>query len=154
MKHFWTEEDLIEHFTISDEERKLLSKKPSSGKVAFAVLLKFYQYEGRFPSRKVEVPKSVASYIARQTGFSFTDFDRYDWQGRTIKRYRTQIRKFLGFSKWSRRYSNPLIEWLLAKILPEEFKEEQLKETALKHLRELRWSLRKPLRWNGSSIPR
>lgn len=138
MKHFWTEEDLIEHFTISNEERELLSKKPSAGKVAFAVLLKFYQHEGMFPSHRVDVPKSVASYIARQIGFSFTDFYSCDWQGRTIKRYRTQIRKFLGFRKWSRRYSNRLIQWLITNILPELFKAEQLKETAVKYLHELK----------------
>jgi len=77
----------------------------------------------------------VASYITRQLGLPLSDFYEYDWQGRTSKRYRSQIREFLGFRKWSRRYSNRLVEWLLTNILPEQFKHEQLKEAALLHLR-------------------
>jgi len=126
---------LTEHFSISPEEQGLWAHKPLAGRVGFAVFLKFYQYEGRFPSNRMEVPKTVASYITRQLGLPLSDFYEYDWQGRTIKRYRSQIREFLGFRKWSRRYSNRLIEWLLTNILPEQFKHEQLKEAALQHLR-------------------
>jgi hypothetical protein len=57
VKHFWTEEDLFEHFSLSSEQHKLLANKPPSGKIAFAIFLNFYQYEGRFPSSRVEVPK-------------------------------------------------------------------------------------------------
>ena len=138
MKHFWTEQELVEHFAISSEEHKLLANKPSPGKVGFAVLLKFYQYEGRFPVNRIEVPKTVASYVSRQLSLPLSDFYEYDWQGRTSKRYRAQIREVLGFRKWSRRYSNRLIEWLLTNILPEQFKHEQLKEAALQHLRDLK----------------
>ena len=106
MRHFWTDDDLLEHFTISAEELGLLANKPSPGKLGFAVLLKFYQYEGRFPANRIEVPKTVTLYIARQLGLSPSEFYEYDWHGRTSKRYRVQIREFLGFRKWSRRYSN------------------------------------------------
>ena len=138
MRHFWTDDDLLEHFTISAEELGLLANKQSPGKLGFAVLLKFYQYEGRFPANRIEVPKTVTLYIARQLGLSPSDFYEYDWHGRTSKRYRVQIREFLGFRKWSRRYSNLLTEWLLTNVIPEQFKPEQLKEAALQHLRNLK----------------
>jgi len=138
MRHFWTDDDLLEHFTISAEELGLLANKPSPGKLGFAVLLKFYQYEGRFPANRIEVPKTVTLYIARQLGLSPSEFYEYDWHGRTSKRYRVQIREFLGFRKWSRRYSNRLTEWLLTNVIPEQFKPEQLKEAALQHLRNLK----------------
>ena len=137
MKQIWAEEELIECFTLSVDELELLVNKPAPTRIGFAALLKFFQYEGRFPLDQYEIPKPVIKYLARQIDVSREAFANYKWTGRSIRYHRAQIRKLLGFRKWSRRYLDELIGWLLIS-LPEQFKHEQLKEAALKHLRELK----------------
>ncbi len=66
MKHLWAHEELIENFTLLPGERKLLANKITVSKLGLAVLLKFFQYEGRFPRGRTEVPKAIIKYIAGQ----------------------------------------------------------------------------------------
>ena len=73
MKHIWPEEELIEHFTLSGDERKLLENKSAPLQLGFAALLKFFQYEGRFPLVKHEIPKPVIRYIARFRSLNTND---------------------------------------------------------------------------------
>jgi TnpA family transposase len=138
MKHIWPEEELIEHFTLSLDERSLITNKSASLQIGFAILLKFFQYEGRFPVAKNEIPKPIIRYIARQIDVSEEAFLDYKWEGRSIRERRSQIRVLLGFRKWSHRYADELIQWLITNSLTEQFKYEQLKEAALKHLRDLK----------------
>jgi hypothetical protein len=51
MKQDWHPDELIQHWTLSDEEYLLLGQKTGATRLAFAVLLKAFQYEGRFPMR-------------------------------------------------------------------------------------------------------
>lgn len=87
MKQRWTEEELIEHFTLSSEERALLENKTVTGRIGFIVLLKCLQYTGRFPANPHDVPKSVVAYLAKQLALSAQELAEFSWQGRTIKRY-------------------------------------------------------------------
>lgn len=59
MKRNWELDVLIEHFTILPNEMSLIENKTGKTKISFAVLLKFFQNEARFPSHKFEVPKAV-----------------------------------------------------------------------------------------------
>ena len=74
MKHLWAHEELIENFTLSPVERKLLANKTTVSKLGLAVLLKFFQYEGRFPRGRAEVPKAIIKYIADQIDVSARTF--------------------------------------------------------------------------------
>lgn len=66
MKRNWELDELIEHFTILPNEMRLIENKQSENKIGFAVLLKFFQNDSRFPSQKFEVPKPVIAYIGKQ----------------------------------------------------------------------------------------
>jgi len=66
MKHVWNKEDLKEYFTISSEECNLFNRKPSSRRLIFAALLKFHQYEGRFPDSREEIPRAIISFECNQ----------------------------------------------------------------------------------------
>lgn len=44
MKQTWELEELIEHFTVSPEEIRLIGNKYGSTRLGFAVSLKFFQY--------------------------------------------------------------------------------------------------------------
>lgn len=66
MKRDWDEEALIERWTISPDELPLLKANAGATRLGFAVLLRFFAGEGRFPDREAEVPGEVVSYLDRQ----------------------------------------------------------------------------------------
>ncbi len=68
MKRQWEHEELVEHWTLDVEDRVLLSNKTGATRLGFAVLLKFFQQEGRFPQHKNEVPGIVITFLATQVG--------------------------------------------------------------------------------------
>ncbi len=66
MKRQWDIEELIEHFTLVTEDEELLANKTGATRLGFALLLKCFQLEGKFPAAKHEIPKDVVNYIAHQ----------------------------------------------------------------------------------------
>ena len=57
MKRQWDTLELVEQFTLEPSEMVLLENKSEENRLGFAVLLKFFQMEARFPRSKQEVPK-------------------------------------------------------------------------------------------------
>ena len=55
MKRSWQPEELIEHWTLIPTELDLLTKKTATNRLGIALLLKYFQYEGKFPTSKAEV---------------------------------------------------------------------------------------------------
>ena len=68
MKRNWEVDELIEQFTLLKSEMTLLGNKTGSTRLGFAVLLKFFQSEGRFPEHQQEVPSVVVNQISKQVG--------------------------------------------------------------------------------------
>lgn len=66
MNRFWEPEELIDRFTLLSNEYRLIGNKTGATKLGFAVFLKFFQQEARFPSQKGEIPPAVVQYIAKQ----------------------------------------------------------------------------------------
>lgn len=97
MKRRWTEEELIERWTLSPDEFPLPANKSGATLLGFAILLRFFAREGRFPHSKGEVPGAAIARVARQVGVPTEGHLRYYWQGRAIKYHRPQIRGFFGF---------------------------------------------------------
>ena len=54
MKRQWDIEDLIEHFTLVEDDLKILANKTGTTRLGCALLLKCFQLEGRFPNAKHE----------------------------------------------------------------------------------------------------
>lgn len=97
MKRQWDIEELIEHFTLMKEDLDLLANKSGPTRLGFALLLKCFHYEGRFPHAKHEIPKDIINYIAHQLKLDPAIYAQYDWEGRTVKAHRAQIREHLSF---------------------------------------------------------
>ena len=91
MKRQWTPEELIEQFTLSDDDIQLLPRRNQVNRLGFAVLLKCFQFNARFPTSRRGVPKSVVGYLAQQLRISPKCFREYDWSSRTIERHRAKI---------------------------------------------------------------
>lgn len=76
-----------------------------------ALLLKWFQYAGRFPQRKQEIPSAVVQFLARQLEVSPDVFHEFPWKGRSIERQRAKIRQYLGvregrfWSNWTKLYA-------------------------------------------------
>ncbi len=65
MKRLWSDDDLVAHFTLLPQDRQLLQNKTGATRLGFAVLLKCFQQEGRFPARH-EIPFPVIRHLAEQ----------------------------------------------------------------------------------------
>jgi Domain of unknown function (DUF4158) len=68
MKRDWPADELAEQWTLLAGERELLANKTGATRLGFAVLLKFFQCEARFPQSRQEVPVSVVASLAKQVG--------------------------------------------------------------------------------------
>jgi len=138
MKRELTQDELIERWTLAPSELVLLANKSGPGRVGFAALLKFFQIEGRFPSSENEVPEQVAEYLIRQTQVAPSSWTEYDWQGRTIKYHRAEIRSLFGFREAMTEDSEAVMVWLSEHVLAQERHPERILEVALQRFRELK----------------
>lgn len=111
MKRNWQPEELVEHWTLLPTELTLLTPKKAANRLGLAILLKFYQYEGKFPNQKHEISHQVVSYIGSQLKIEPNLFDSYDFQGRTVKVHRVAIRKYLGFHEATLSDQKSLAKW-------------------------------------------
>ncbi|MED0673926.1 DUF4158 domain-containing protein [Aneurinibacillus aneurinilyticus] len=83
MKRNWIEEELVEHFTLLPSEyHVVMGNKTSVNRLGFAVLLKYFQQEARFPTNEQEIPKITVEYIAKQIDVSPNLFTEYSWGGK------------------------------------------------------------------------
>ncbi len=126
MKRNWEAEELVEHWTLLPPELASLGNKSGATRLGFAVLLKFFQYEARFPREASEVPTVALNYVAQQLALAPACWWDYDWQGRSIKYARVEIRQQQGFREATVADAEPLGQWLCDEVLPQERRYEHL----------------------------
>nr|WP_235676466.1 DUF4158 domain-containing protein [Bacillus mycoides] len=98
MKNNWNEDELLTNFVLMPNELHLsMVNKTEANRLGFALLLKYFQQEARFPSKKQDVPKVIIEYIAKQLAISPDRFEEYSWGGKekTYTRHRKIIRNFV-----------------------------------------------------------
>jgi TnpA family transposase len=140
MKRQWSDEELTESWTLSTAETKLLSNVSNANKLGVALLLKFFEMEGRFPVLKGDVPKAVIKFLAVKLGVSIEDwFDfEYDWQGRNSRNHRSFIRSYFGFRESTVADSDQVAEWLFQDVLDHEVNDSHIEEAAYQRFRHLK----------------
>ncbi len=84
-------DELVEHWTLLDDERELIAGKRGPTRLGFALLLKFYTQAGRFPRGRGELPDEAVEFVARQASVEPAQLGLYEWSGRTIEYHRAQI---------------------------------------------------------------
>lgn len=112
MRREWELEDLIECWTLDEDEFALVGNKTGATRLGFGLLLKFFEQEGRFPRHVGELPKAVVDYVAGQVKVDPGSLAEYDWSGRSVERHRAQVRQALGFRESTRADEDVLAEWL------------------------------------------
>ena len=127
-----------EDWTIFPKEKELLANRTAHGRFGFAVLLKFFQANGRFPEDSGEIRKEVLALIAEQLELPVEAWGELDWEGRTIKRFRAEIRQHCGFREVTLADFSEFRLWLIKDVIPQEHREDRLRESLLKRCRELK----------------
>jgi hypothetical protein len=66
MKRLWTNDDLVVQWILQPNELALLEYKEDANRLGFALLLKYFQIDGRFPRQKHDVPVPAITFVANQ----------------------------------------------------------------------------------------
>ena len=79
----------------------------------------------------------AVDYVARQIDVDPAEWAHYDWDGRTIKYHRAQIRTFLGFREATVEDGKALAAWLVDHVLPQDQHPDHLHNQILERCRAL-----------------
>lgn len=101
MKNNWSDDELVDHFTILEKELGLVAGYSNLNKLGFLVLLKYFQMEAMFPSTKGDIPIVLTKFVAEQLNKNPHLFESYSFQGRSYERSRNKIREHFGFRESS-----------------------------------------------------
>ncbi|WP_338145719.1 Tn3 family transposase [Streptomyces scabichelini] len=135
MRQDWEPEDLIEVWTLLEDDTRKLRNKSGANRLGFAMLLKFFEVEARFPESAKEVPADAVAYVAQQVKVPEQEWAAYDWQGDRIKRHRKEIRTAFGFRAGTEEDQERLAEWLAAELCPVELSRDRLAEAVVARCR-------------------
>lgn len=138
MKRDWSSDELAEHWTLTPDEKNQVLAKRGPSRLGFAVLLKVFQYQGRFPKSARDVPKALVEHLAGQINSEPSAWPAYDWAGRAIKYHRAAIRTRFGFREATVADAEALIDWLIAQCLPYTRRREAIEAAAYERLRALK----------------
>ena len=84
--------------------------------VVLAVMLRFYEEAGRPPLNTDYIPSNIWEELSQQLNFPAPQNFKFDWEGRTAKRFRQKIRDFLGYRLVTHADKNLIQQWVLEKI--------------------------------------
>ena len=113
---------IIEHFTLLPPEVDFLGSNEPHNHLGKALLLKFFQWAGRFPEGETELTPTIIEYVAQQLNLPPEVMQAYNWAGRTSSDQRGQIRELLGFHPATLADQDSLRSWLVQAVLPHEYR--------------------------------
>ncbi len=126
-------------FELCDDEIILAqAKNGNKNKLGFAILLKYFQLEGRYPKHIKYIDPLMLNCLANQLEVSSSCINKFDWEGRSTERFRQEIRKLLGYKQATLNDVEDLKIWLKKKVFPNIIKRPQQMEYAYIYFREER----------------
>jgi hypothetical protein len=130
----WELKDLIECWTLDEAEFELLANKTGATRLGFALLLKFFELEARFPRRE-DVPRLQRnSWRARRRSIRSCSGSTAGRAARSSIAG-AQIRDFHGFRVAAVGDEDKLIVWPAADICPMEMSRDRLRAALLARCR-------------------
>jgi len=130
------EDELIGNWTLAGDELEQLSGRRGATKLGFALLLRFYAVHGRFPAGRGEIPDQAVAHVARLVDVLPDELGLCEWDGRTIKAHRADVRRYFGFRECSVADADKgAAEWLAANVCEKERQADQVREELLAHLK-------------------
>lgn len=128
-------DELIDFWTLLDEDRELLAGKRGAPALGFALLLKHYSRHGRFPRSRSELSDGVIVFVAGQLSVDASDLGFYEWSGSTIEYHRAQIRDHLGYRLATVADQDRLTVWLTESVAHAERRVDRVREELLAEFR-------------------
>jgi hypothetical protein len=110
--------DKPENLLDPEELKLVLTKYSGKNRLAFAIMLKFFQREKHYPANKSIIPESLVACLASQLSVQTKNFDAFNWNSGSVKRFRQEIRIFLGYKIATVADAEKLITWLIKHALP------------------------------------
>ena len=114
MRQHFTPQELVEHFTLLPAEQELLANKTGVNRLGFVVLLKYFQWEGRFPEHVQDVPSAIVDHLGHALSIPAERFRQYDLEGRSTRYHKEQIRQWTGFRVGTITDADAMTSWLCA----------------------------------------
>ena len=132
--------NLSEDLFLLDKEELALVKTKYAGRnqLLFALMLKFFQAESCYPTQDDIFPEVLIESLADQLGIVAPEENEFNWQSRSIRRFRQDIREFLGYQKATSTHKEQLVKHLMKHATPKCLKVEQSKEIAYKFFKDLK----------------
>ena len=136
MKQCWSSGELAQFWSLGGDEKQLPDQRTQQGRLGLALLLKFFQVEGRFPHYHKEVPMSAVGYVAEQLDVLPAVWFDYPLKGRSGSRDRERLRAFLGFRQAANNDVEPVQRWLSQEVVPQDQDPRHLRSAVLDWYRE------------------
>jgi Domain of unknown function (DUF4158) len=114
MRQHVTLQELDEHFTVLPQEHTLLAQKSPAQRLGCAILLKYFQWEGRFPTAWHDVPRAVIRHLAERLGVPVDSIRQYDLEGRLARYHKEHIRQWMGFRPGTAADAEAIKAWVCA----------------------------------------
>ena len=137
MRREWEREELIECWTLDEADFEVIANKTGATRLGFALMLKFFELEARFPRRE-DVPRPAVEFMAGQVKVDAELFGEYRWAGSTAEYHRSQIRKFHDFREPTVGDEDKLTVWLAGEMCPVEISRDRLREALVARCRQER----------------
>lgn len=102
----------------SKELALVQTKRGKAQQLLFAVMLKFFQSEGKHLTDKDVIPLDLIHCLAIQLDVDITKIDYGNWSYDGQKRFRRSIRDFLEYREFTAADGEILISWLMKEVLP------------------------------------
>jgi TnpA family transposase len=124
-------------YNLSDDELILAkTKNTDKNRLGFAVLLKYFQLESRYPKHIKFIDPLMLNTIANQLNILPSMINQFDWEGRSTKRFRQEVRELLGYRKVTSNDMHDFKAWLFKNVFPNAIKRSQRIEHAYTYFRD------------------
>jgi hypothetical protein len=133
----WSPEELVESWTLLGDDWRRVGNKSGATRLGFAVLLKYFELEARFPRAAADVPPPAVAYVAEQVDVPAGHFSSYWSAVRAVTRHRAEIRRVFGFREATRADEETLTGWLADEVCPVELGVSELADAVLVRCRAL-----------------
>jgi hypothetical protein len=78
----WEPEDLLDAWTLVEGDWDLVANKVGATRLGFALLLRFFELEARFPRDRGELLAAAVRYVADQVDVPAGELAQYDCRRR------------------------------------------------------------------------
>ncbi len=131
-------DELVAGWTLVTADWELVGNKTGATRLGFALVLKFFEHEARFPSGPSDFDDRVIGFVARQVRVEASELASYGWGERSGRAHRSQIRDAFGFRVCTRDDEDALAGWLAAEVCPIDHRTDHLLSALSGHCRALR----------------